>query len=200
MGGRTDHLSLGVLGTSGKPDEFHLNNELAGYCSVLHAMTLVGSTGHYGRQLRAVVIGFGNTARGAITALHALGVHDVTVLTMRDVTAVASPIPSIVLRSATVARRLILRHWPARSESAMWVPAVRCRWPVCRPVCRSARDAMRRRRSQSWPMSRSTEVTSQMALPARHRRPRTSAASPIVSSTTRTWSAVTSRPRGCCQP
>lgn len=76
---------------------FHLNNELAGYCSVLHAMTLVGSTGHYGRPLRAVVIGFGNTARGAVTALHALGVHDVTVLTMRDVTAVASPFPSVVL-------------------------------------------------------------------------------------------------------
>jgi alanine dehydrogenase len=76
---------------------FHMNNELAGYCSVLHAMTLVGSTGHYGRPLTAVVIGFGNTARGAITSLHALGVHDVTVLTMRDVTAVASPIPSVVL-------------------------------------------------------------------------------------------------------
>lgn len=76
---------------------FHMNNELAGYCSVLHAMTLVGSTGHYGRHLTAVVIGFGNTARGAVTALHALGVHDVTVLTMRDVTAVASPIPSVVL-------------------------------------------------------------------------------------------------------
>lgn len=76
---------------------FHMNNELAGYCSVLHALTLVGSTGHYGRHLSAVVIGFGNTARGAITALHALGVHDVTVLTMRGVTAVASPIPSVVL-------------------------------------------------------------------------------------------------------
>jgi len=76
---------------------FHLNNELAGYCSVLHAMTLIGSTGHYGRQLTAVVIGFGNTGRGAVTALHGLGVHDVTVLTTRDVTAVASPIPSIVL-------------------------------------------------------------------------------------------------------
>ncbi|MFZ0160535.1 MAG: N(5)-(carboxyethyl)ornithine synthase [Kineosporiaceae bacterium] len=76
---------------------FHMNNELAGYCSVLHALTLVGSTGHYGRHLTAVVIGFGNTARGAITALHALGVHDVTVLTMRGVTAVASPIPSVVL-------------------------------------------------------------------------------------------------------
>ena len=76
---------------------FHMNNELAGYCSVLHAMTLMGSTGHYGRHLTAVVIGFGNTARGAITALHAIGVLDVTVLTMRDVTAVASPVPSGVL-------------------------------------------------------------------------------------------------------
>jgi len=76
---------------------FHLNNELAGYCSVLHAMTLIGSTGHYGRPMRAAVIGFGNTARGAVTALKAFGVHDVTVLTMRDVTAVASPFPSVVL-------------------------------------------------------------------------------------------------------
>jgi alanine dehydrogenase len=76
---------------------FHLNNELAGYCSVLHAMTLTGVTGHYGRPLNAVVIGFGNTARGAITALHGLGVHNVTVLTMRDVTAVASPFASVVL-------------------------------------------------------------------------------------------------------
>ncbi|HQR79509.1 MAG TPA: N(5)-(carboxyethyl)ornithine synthase [Actinomycetota bacterium] len=76
---------------------FHLNNEMAGYCSVLHAMTLLGVTGHYGRHLRAVVIGFGNTARGAITALHGLGVHEVTALTMRDVTAVASPIPAVVM-------------------------------------------------------------------------------------------------------
>lgn len=76
---------------------FHLNNELAGYSSVLHALTLRGTTGHYGRPLNAVVIGFGNTARGAITALQSLGVHDVTVLTTRDVTAVASPVPSVVL-------------------------------------------------------------------------------------------------------
>jgi len=76
---------------------FHQNNELAGYCSVLHAMTLSGLTGHYGRPLTAAVIGFGNTARGAVTALKGLGIHDVTVLTMRDVTAVASPFPSVVL-------------------------------------------------------------------------------------------------------
>lgn len=76
---------------------FHLNNELAGYCSVLHAMTLAGTTGHYGRPLSAAVIGFGSTARGAITALHGLGVHDITVFTMREVTAVAAPIPSVRL-------------------------------------------------------------------------------------------------------
>lgn len=76
---------------------FHRNNELAGYCSVLHALTLKGTTGHYGRRLRAVVIGFGNTARGAITALQSLGIHDVTVLTTREVTAVAAPVPGIQL-------------------------------------------------------------------------------------------------------
>lgn len=35
---------------------FHKNNELAGYCSVLHALALTGSTGDYGRRLSAVVI------------------------------------------------------------------------------------------------------------------------------------------------
>ena len=73
---------------------FHKNNELAGYCSVLHAMQIAGSTGAYGRRLRAVVIGFGATARGAVTALNALGVHDVDVLTHREVAAVAAPIHS----------------------------------------------------------------------------------------------------------
>lgn len=73
---------------------FHKNNELAGYCSVLHAMQIHGSTGDYGRRLRAVVIGFGATARGAVTALNAMGVNDVDVLTHREVAAVASPIHS----------------------------------------------------------------------------------------------------------
>jgi alanine dehydrogenase len=73
---------------------FHKNNELAGYCSVLHAMQLTGRTGSYGRRLRAAVIGFGATARGAVTALNAHGVDDVRVLTNRDVAAVGSPIPS----------------------------------------------------------------------------------------------------------
>jgi alanine dehydrogenase len=73
---------------------FHKNNEIAGYSSVLHAMQIAGSTGDYGRRLRAVVIGFGATARGAVTALNALGVHDVDVLTHRQAAAVAAPIHS----------------------------------------------------------------------------------------------------------
>ncbi len=73
---------------------FHKNNELAGYCSVLHAMQLIGLTGEYGRRLRAAVISFGSTGRGAVTALAAHGVTDVDILTHRDITAVASPIHS----------------------------------------------------------------------------------------------------------
>ena len=73
---------------------FHKNNELAGYSSVLHALQLVGLTGDYGRRLRAAVIGFGATARGAVTALKAHGIHDVDVLTNREVAAVGSPIHS----------------------------------------------------------------------------------------------------------
>lgn len=77
---------------------FHKNNELAGYCSVLHALQLAGLTGDYGRSLSAVVIGFGATARGAVTALKAHGVRDVAVLTSRGVTAVGAPIHSALIR------------------------------------------------------------------------------------------------------
>jgi alanine dehydrogenase len=73
---------------------FHKNNEMAGYCSVLHALQLAGLTGEYGRRLRAAVISFGATARGAVTALHAHGVGDLDVLTHRAINAVASPIHS----------------------------------------------------------------------------------------------------------
>ena len=71
---------------------FQENNELAGYCSVLHGMQLIGTTGAYGRRLRAAVISFGATARGAVGALSALGVLDITIVTHRGVSAVAAPI------------------------------------------------------------------------------------------------------------
>jgi alanine dehydrogenase len=104
---------------------FHMNNELAGYCSVLHALQLRGTSGHYGQRLRAAVIGFGATARGAIAALLALGVHDVTVLTNRSVAAVAAPMPPARLvhydrDAAHPARRPALTD-PARGSLAEYL-------------------------------------------------------------------------------
>ena len=87
-----ESMNLWSRNGSFKLHVFHKNNEIAGYCSVLHAMSIVGSSGTYGRRLRAAVIGFGATARGAVTALNALGVHDIDVLTNRAVTEVGSPI------------------------------------------------------------------------------------------------------------
>jgi len=84
---------------------FHKNNELAGYCSVMHALQLLGSTGDYGRRLSAAVISFGTTARGAVRALSALGISEVTVLTQRSVTAVEAPLAST--------RMLQFEHDPA---------------------------------------------------------------------------------------
>ncbi|MBC7633907.1 N(5)-(carboxyethyl)ornithine synthase [Aeromicrobium sp.] len=72
----------------------HKNNELAGYCSVQHAMQPSGLTGNYGRRLSAAVIGFGATARGAVTALSSQGIHDVDIFTQRGVAAVNAPIHS----------------------------------------------------------------------------------------------------------
>jgi alanine dehydrogenase len=74
---------------------FHKNNELAGYCSVMHALTVRGRSGAFGPRLRAAVVSFGATGRGAVHGLSALGVSDVTVLTQRMVSEVASPITSV---------------------------------------------------------------------------------------------------------
>ena len=75
---------------------FHKNNEIAGYASVMHALSVLGRTGHYGPRVKAAVLSFGATARGAVTALRGLGVFDVTVLTQRDTTAVAAPVAGVL--------------------------------------------------------------------------------------------------------
>jgi alanine dehydrogenase len=92
--------AMNLWGSDGsfKLHVFHKNNELAGYSSVQHALQLIGSTGMYGRRLRAVVLGFGATGRGAVTGLAALGVNDIDILTNRPVVEVASPIHSADIR------------------------------------------------------------------------------------------------------
>ncbi|WP_029108648.1 N(5)-(carboxyethyl)ornithine synthase [Mycobacterium sp. URHD0025] len=103
---------------------FHKNNELAGYCSVLHAMQLAGITGSYGRRLRAAVIGFGATARGAVTALNAHGVDDVRVLTNREVAAVGSPIHSTQIVQMGRDKETPERTWADTPEDGV-VPVAR---------------------------------------------------------------------------
>jgi N5-(carboxyethyl)ornithine synthase len=62
---------------------FHKNNEIAGYAGVLHAMNILGIDGNYGPSRKAVILSFGSVSRGAVRALQARGVHDITVFTHR---------------------------------------------------------------------------------------------------------------------
>lgn len=62
---------------------FYKNNEMAGYCSVLHALQLRGIDGHYGDQRSAIIISFGAVSRGAIYALKARGFRDITICIQR---------------------------------------------------------------------------------------------------------------------
>ena len=62
---------------------FYKNNEMAGYCAVLHALQLKGIDGHYGNQRRALIFSFGAVSRGAIYALKAHGFRDITICIQR---------------------------------------------------------------------------------------------------------------------
>lgn len=62
---------------------FYKNNEMAGYCGVIHALQLKGIDGHYGNQRKAIIFGFGAVSRGAIYALKAHGFRDITICIQR---------------------------------------------------------------------------------------------------------------------
>lgn len=62
---------------------FYKNNEMAGYCAVIHALQLKGIDGHYGDQRKTIIFGFGAVSRGAIYALKAHGFRDITICIQR---------------------------------------------------------------------------------------------------------------------
>jgi N5-(carboxyethyl)ornithine synthase len=62
---------------------FYKNNEMAGYCSVLDALRLMGVDGHYGPSQQVVVLSFGGVSRGAIYALKARGFTNITICIQR---------------------------------------------------------------------------------------------------------------------
>ena len=74
-----------VWGPSGQIGRhtFYKNNEMAGYCAVLHALRLKGIDGHYGNQRKTIIFGFGAVSRGAIYALKAHGFRDITICIQR---------------------------------------------------------------------------------------------------------------------
>ena len=81
---------------------FYRNNELAGYCAVLHALELAGLDGFYGRPRPAVLLGFGSVSRGAAYALAGRGFTDLTILTQRP--------PHLVRNRLLGARHLQMRR------------------------------------------------------------------------------------------
>lgn len=74
---------------------FHKNNEIAGYASVNHAISLVGTVGVYGRPAKVSVLSFGSVSRGAVYALKGQGFNNISVFTERKSTEVANQIPGV---------------------------------------------------------------------------------------------------------
>ena len=72
---------------------FYKNNEMAGYCAVIHALQLKGIDGYYGNQRKTIIFGFGAVSRGAIYALKAHGFTDITVCIQRPDYQVNEEIP-----------------------------------------------------------------------------------------------------------
>jgi len=83
---RTDEKSMHI---------FYKNNEMAGYAGVDHALSLTGTTGYYGKSLKAVVFSFGSVSRGALYALQGQRFRDITVYTGRPSTEVKDQLPGI---------------------------------------------------------------------------------------------------------
>lgn len=74
---------------------FYKNNELGGYCSVFHSLEVVDIARDGNTSKRIAVLGFGNTTRGAISALQKLGYTDITVFTRRQYDDLEDPISSV---------------------------------------------------------------------------------------------------------
>lgn len=77
-----DMFVWGPKGQMGR-HTFYKNNEMAGYCAVIHALQLKGIDGHYGNQRKVIIFSFGAVSRGAIYALKAHGFRDITICIQR---------------------------------------------------------------------------------------------------------------------
>jgi len=109
-----DMFVWGLKGQIGR-HTFYKNNELAGYCAVLHSLQLKGIDGHYGRQRKTVIFSFGAVSRGAIYALQARGYRDITICIQRPDHMVREEVPGchyVRIREGNEgeARMLLVEH------------------------------------------------------------------------------------------
>ncbi len=91
---------------------FYKNNEMAGYCAILHASQLKGIDGHYGDQRKTIIFGFGAVSRGAIYALKARGFRDITICIQR---------PDHEVREEILGCHYIRIREGIEGEARMWV-------------------------------------------------------------------------------
>ncbi len=94
---------------------FYKNNEMAGYCAVLHALQLKGIDGHYGNQRKVIIFSFGAVSRGAIYALKAHGFRDITICIQRPDHEVREEIldchyVKIIAGTGDQARMMVVEH------------------------------------------------------------------------------------------
>jgi len=94
---------------------FYKNNEMAGYCGVIHALQLKGIDGHYGNQRKVLIFSFGAVSRGAIYALKAHGFRDITICIQRPDHEVREEVLDchyVWLRAGTAgqARMMVVEH------------------------------------------------------------------------------------------
>ncbi len=74
---------------------FYTNNEIAGYCAVLHSLQLLGIDGFYGPRRRVLILGHGSVSRGAVFALQGRGFNNIHVFTKRPTQLVAHRNPDV---------------------------------------------------------------------------------------------------------
>jgi len=109
-----DMFTWGPKGQMGR-HTFYKNNEMAGYCSVLHALQLKGIDGHYGNQRKVIIFSFGAVSRGAIYALKARGFRDITICIQRPDHEVREEVPDceyVRIREGNEgeSRMLVVKH------------------------------------------------------------------------------------------
>ena len=74
---------------------FYRNNELAGYCAVLHCLSLFGLDGLYGPRRKVTILGYGSVSKGAIRALNGRGFNFIHTYTRRKTHLVADRNPDV---------------------------------------------------------------------------------------------------------